>query len=36
MPINYDALSELLKLTGNVVRIYPSKIGEDWSDRLTP
>lgn len=36
IPINYDALSELLKLTGNVVRIYPSKIGEDWSDRLSP
>lgn len=35
MPGNFDALSEVLKLTNNVIRFYPYKSSSDeWDDRF--
>lgn len=40
IPANYDALSELLKFTANVLRFYPQKVAGDdeppWDTKLDP
>ena len=36
IPDNFDALSELLKLTNNIIRFYPHSSSDEWDEKLDP